>query len=153
MDYEFFKLLGILILTDTLNSTRTFSSAPISHNGYDQAVPREPDISRAPQNTLKGSYPHLIRISLKWYFDTNISPNVYVVQDYLQILSTQYKYDFWNSQFCPKTHLLYILLFLSEKTLGIQENSMLETALPPGRWHKHLIVLSNDNTATLNQRF
>lgn len=83
-----FKQLDILPFTDTINFTVTFSRASISCDGDGLAVTREQGIGGAPvwQSTLKGLFPHCSKIYLKWYFDTNISPNVYVVQEHLQIL-------------------------------------------------------------------
>lgn len=127
-----FKQLDILPLTDAINFTVTFSRASVSCDGYRLAVTREQGISESPmwQSPLKDPFPHCSKIYWKWYFDTNISPNVYIVQDHLQILSTQYEYDFQNCQLCPQKNIcLTSSVAPVRSTMGRLENSMLKNIL------------------------
>lgn len=119
--------MDILPLTDAANTDVIWAS--VSYDGYRLSVAREQGTGGAPvwPSTLQGLFPHCSEIYLKWYFDTNISPNVYVVQEHLEIPSTQYEYDFQSCQLCFQRRICLTCHVIPVRALTGQEDSVLKT--------------------------
>lgn len=95
----------------------------MSCDEYRLSVTREWGAGGTPmwQSTLKGLFSHCNKIYLKWYFDTNISPNVYV-QEHLEIPPSQYEYDFQSCQLCSQRRICLTFPVASVRAHTVDRN-------------------------------
>lgn len=129
----------------------------VSCDGYRLSVTREWGTGGTPmwQSALKGLFSQCSKICLKWYFDTNISPNVYVVQEHLEIPpSSVWIWLSKPSVMFSKKNLPHIPCCFCQSTRRVDMIIVcLRPFHPPRKWFRHLAFLFSGKRATFNQSF